>query len=83
MTDEYTPTVEEVRGAYAKWIADPEWFDRMIAGVERAAAVKARQDLIDAVDEVKQMFGGQEFVSTAVLESEAQHLDRIESEEQA
>jgi hypothetical protein len=47
---EYTPTVDEVRGAYAKWIADPEWFDRMIAAVERAAAVKALREAARAAE---------------------------------
>jgi hypothetical protein len=50
MTDEYTPTVEEVR-ASADWGAftDPAEFDRMIAAVERAAAVKALRDAADAI----------------------------------
>jgi hypothetical protein len=45
MTDEYTPTVEEVR-ASADWGAftDPAEFDRMVAAVERAAAVKALRE---------------------------------------
>jgi hypothetical protein len=41
---EYTPTVEEVRGSYACWVGDPEWFDRMLAAERRAAAVKALRD---------------------------------------
>jgi len=53
MTDEYTPTVEEVRD---QWASSPRYrwavmlsdrfadFDRMIAQVERAAAVKALRE---------------------------------------
>ena len=41
---EYTPTVEEVRGSYACWVGDPEWFDRMIAQVVRVAKVEALRE---------------------------------------
>ena len=53
MTDEYTPTVEEVR-ASADWGAftDPAEFDRMIAAVERAAAVKALRGAGAAVSHI-------------------------------
>jgi hypothetical protein len=57
MTDKYTPTVEEVRD---QWASSPRYgwavmlsdrfadFDRMIAEVERAAAVKALREAGEA-----------------------------------
>lgn len=44
---EYTPTTEEVRGAYGKWVGDPEWFDRMIAVVRADAWDEGRKSTIE------------------------------------
>jgi hypothetical protein len=51
----------------------------LAADRDRAVAHKARRDLIDVIDDGLQYFGGQEFVSTALLESAAVALDRAES----
>lgn len=41
MSDDYTPTTAEVRGVFARFLAEPdvraEQFDRWLAEVERAA----------------------------------------------
>lgn len=77
---EYTPTVEEVRDEWATALrgernARCAEFDRMIAAVERAAAVKALREAADAIyhgqhaESVRQMLG--------------RRADRIESGEQA
>ena len=74
MTDEYTPTTEEVRGAYGKWIGDQKWFDRMIAQVERAAAVKALREAAFTG------YFGTSAQSTLLRLAERREADRIESE---
>ena len=61
---EYTPTVEEVRSVIAdgRWntrAVDAEMFDRMIASVERAAAVKA---LREAAEHVRNLWAVEESV---------------------
>jgi hypothetical protein len=74
---EYTPTVEEVRSVIAdgRWntrAVDAEMFDRMIASVERAAAVKALRD-----------FSGSGELNTYAAIAADKRADRIESEGQA
>ena len=57
MADEYTPTVDEVRRQWNNAVrsdlvlARSAEFDRMIAAVERAAAVKELRDVADQLRE--------------------------------
>jgi hypothetical protein len=98
MTDEYTPTVEEVRGFYdERFRGGGTEFDRMIAVVERAAAVKA---LREAAEHVRNLWAVEESVEAHNPTERAMRLqlmqefevlgghfsgraDRIESGEQA
>jgi hypothetical protein len=91
MTDEHTPTTEQVLDAYcagligitrsiSKYKVLEDQFNCWLAEVERAAAYQARQELIDACyDASTHLFGGQEYVSTAILESEAKRLGESEA----
>jgi hypothetical protein len=76
MTDYYESITSKIRArALLGMPILGEVFDSWLAEVERNAAYKARQELIDACyDASTHMFGGQEYVSTAILESEAKRL---------
>jgi hypothetical protein len=79
---EYTPTVEEVREKWACLLGglyrDKRYaeFDRMIAAVERAAAVKALREAAQMLENRQ----GDLAYSWEMVRTEA---DRIESEGQA
>lgn len=81
MTDEYTPTVEEVRRQWNNAVrsdlvpARSAEFDRMIAEVERAAAVKA---LRAAADQLPYM-DNSEVVSVRRLRIRADRIEKGES----
>ncbi len=86
---EYTPTVEEVR---EEWATAPRRdrnaryaeFDRMIAAVERAAAVKALREAAFCADSAGHLTSGQAALQCFELADEFRsRANRIESEEQA
>jgi hypothetical protein len=92
MTDKYTPTTKQIAEAWHFASRDYPFksrvkraeFNRWLANhdreVERDAAYKARQELIDACyDASTHLFGGQQYVSTAILESEAKRLGDSEA----
>jgi hypothetical protein len=86
MTDEYTPTVQEVRDAWWRDQNTPGDLDiddrhdaafrRMIAQVERAAAAKALREAAQSVEDVARQGGGLQTAAAAIH----READRIESE---
>lgn len=80
--DDYTPTTEEVRGSYGKWVGDPEWFDRWLAkhdaevearGLEKAADALTAEEY-DPDDQLWEPVSGTYMHPSAWLRARAQQV---------